>query len=298
LGVKIISCGLNYSDQHRFQSDLLINIDEGINVVDFKEKYSKDSFKTAHELTDEIRHRLEKQIVAIEDKEVDKLIKNIEVIYKSQLLKDLGYSAKIKEHDFLVTKAISEHVHYFFEKEPERVNKMKIDIDTYFTDLERLELNDRMLKKFPKRGSIILNSMLSILYLIIGFPFFLFGFINNYLPFKIPGIAGRKIAKSADFYGAIILVSGIFTFLIFYSLQLWLMQHYLHNVWITLSYLIVLPLTGFFAFFYWKRFSNLRGRWMIFSLFYKRTSLITSLLNMRKKIIDELEKGRKEYLEK
>ena len=106
LGIKIISFGLNYSDQKSFQSDLLINIDEGINVIDYKEKYKQDSFKAAHELTDEIRLRIEKQIVAIENAEVDKLVKNIETIYKSQLIKDLGYSEKIKEHDFLVTRAI------------------------------------------------------------------------------------------------------------------------------------------------------------------------------------------------
>ncbi len=298
LDVKIISFGLNYADPHRFQSDLLINIDEGINVIDYKEKYNEDTFKAAHELTDEIRLRLERQVVAIEDAEVDKLVKNIEIIYKSQLISDLGYSVKIKEHDFLVTRAISEQVHYFFEKEPKRVNKIKIDIDTYFTDLEKLELNDRMLKKFSRNGSIILNSIFSVLYLILGLPFFLFGFSNNYLPFKIPNWVSRKITKSAEFHGAITMVVGIFTFIIFYSIQLWLVQHYLHNLWITLCYLIALPLSGFFAFFYWKRFTNLRGRWMIFSLFYKRTNLITSLISMRQQIIDELEKGRKEYSEK
>jgi glycerol-3-phosphate O-acyltransferase / dihydroxyacetone phosphate acyltransferase len=88
---KIINFGLNYSDQHSFQSDVLIHIDEGINVADYKEKYSEDAFKAAHELTDEIRLRIEKQIVAIEDAEIDKLVKNIEIIYKSQLIKDLGF---------------------------------------------------------------------------------------------------------------------------------------------------------------------------------------------------------------
>ena len=130
LNVKIITFGLNYSDPHSFHSDLLINIDEPINVMDYKEKYAEDNFKAAHELTDEIRLRIEKQVVAIEDAKIDKLVKNIETIYKSQLIKDLGYSIKIKEHDFIVTRAISEQVHYFFEKQPDRVSKIKNEIDT------------------------------------------------------------------------------------------------------------------------------------------------------------------------
>jgi glycerol-3-phosphate O-acyltransferase/dihydroxyacetone phosphate acyltransferase len=297
LGVKIISFGLNYSDQHSFQSDLLIHIDDGINVTDYKEKYKEDSFKAAHELTEEIRLRIEKQIVAIEDAEIDKLVKNIEIIYKSQLIKDLGYSEKITEHDFLVTRAINEHVQYYFEKEPARVNKMKLDIDTYFTDLNKLELNDSIFKNFTKQGSIILNSLFSVLYLLLGFPIFIYGFINNYLPFKMPNWVSRKISKQPQFYGAITMVVGTFTFLIFYSFQLLLVHHYFHSTWITLCYLVALPLSGFFAYFYGRRFTNLRGRWTIFSLFYNKTNLITSIINMRQHIINELEKGRKEFLE-
>jgi len=37
---------------------------------------------------------------------------------------------------------------------------------------------------------------------------------------------------------------------------------------------------------------------MIFSLFYKKTNLITSIISKRQQIIDELERGRKEYAEK
>ncbi|HEX5149877.1 MAG TPA: hypothetical protein VFW07_00430 [Parafilimonas sp.] len=75
------------------------------------------------------------------------------------------------------------------------------------------------------------------------------------------------------------------------------MQYFFHHVLLTIAYAIALPLTGFFAWFYAKRFNNLRGRWMIFSLFHRKTALIASILNMRQHIIDELEKGRKEYAE-
>ena len=174
---------------------------------------------------------------------------------------------------------------------------MKLDIDNYFNNLNKLELNDNVFKNFTKQGSIILNSLFSVLYLLIGFPVFIYGLINNYLPFKLPNWISRKISKQPQFYGAITMVVGTFTFLIFYSFQLWLVQHYLHTTWITLCCLIALPLSGFFAYFYGRRFTNLRGRWTIFSLFYNKTNLITSIINMRQHIIDELEKGRKELLE-
>jgi glycerol-3-phosphate O-acyltransferase / dihydroxyacetone phosphate acyltransferase len=196
-----------------------------------------------------------------------------------------------------VTRAINDHVQYYFEKEPARVNKMKMDIDTYFNDLTKLELNDSVFKNFTKQGSIILNSLFSALYLLLGFPIFIYGLINNYLPFKLPKWISKKITKQPQFFGAITMVIGTFTFLIFYSVQLLFINNYFHTIWITLCYLVTLPLSGFFAYFYGRRFTNLRGRWTIFSLFYNKTNLITSIINMRQHIIDELEKGRKELLE-
>ena len=294
LGVKIVSIGLNYSDHHRFQSDLFINIDEPIVVANYRDEYLLDEFKTVNKLTDEIRLRLENQIVAIEDAEVDHLVKNIETIYKSQLFKDLGYSPKIKEHDFLVTKAINEQVQYFINHQPERVIKIKNNIETYFKSLDRIELSDRVLKKFPGKGSLTVTTLLSAFYMIIGLPIFVYGFATNFIPFKLSALITRKIV-SRDYYGSVAMLLGTLLFGLFYGCLLWMVQHYFQNVLLTVCCLLSLPLCGFFAFFYWKRFTNFRGRWIIFSLFYRKTALITSIINMRQNIIDELEKGRKEY---
>jgi hypothetical protein len=100
--------------------------------------YKQDEFAAVNQLTDEIRTRLEKQIVAIEDAAIDELVRNIEVVYKSQLLKDLGYTPKIKEHDFLVTKAINKEVHYYWQHQPQRVEQFKKEIDGYFKCLTGL----------------------------------------------------------------------------------------------------------------------------------------------------------------
>lgn len=295
MDLKIVSIGLNYSDPHQFRSDVFINIDEPIFINDYKKSYQEDAFATVNQLTDKIRERLENQIVAIEDAAIDELVKKIETIYKSQLLKDLGYTPKIKEHDFIVTKAINEEVHFYYHHQPQRLQQFKKEIDEYFAILDRLELNDRTLKKFPGKGSILWDTLKGIFYMVIGLPIFIFGWINNFLPYKLPGVITKKIGASSDFDGALYLLTGTLMFLFFYGIQIALMQHYLHNVLLTFSYALALPATGFFAYFYWKRYNNMRGRWTVFSLFYRKTTLITSILNRRQHIIDELEKGRKEY---
>ena len=202
LDIKIVPIGLNFSNPHKFHSDLFVSIGKPINVADFYELYKQDTFKGAHALTDEIKVRLESQVVAIQDSEVDKLVANIELIFKAQILKDLGHSPKEMQHDFNATKSISDSVHYFLEKDPERVDTIKNKINTYLKDLERISLTDGLIKGVEKKTPMI-DSIISFFYLIIGFPLFVYGTINNFLPFRIPGWAAPRISKSIEFRGPI-----------------------------------------------------------------------------------------------
>ncbi len=204
LDIKIVPIGLNYSNPHKFQSDLFVNIDKPISVSDYYELYKQDSFKAAHALTDEIRSRLESQVVAIQDSEVDKFVSNIELIYKAEVLQDLGHSPAEMDKDFFVTKTISDCVHYFMEREPLRVAKIKNDIDSYLNDLEHLSLSDNSVKSMG-RSTLVFDAIRSLFLLVLGFPLFLFGLLNNYLPFRIPGWLARMISKRLEFFGAIIM---------------------------------------------------------------------------------------------
>ena len=127
--------------------------------------------------------------------------------------------------------------------------------------------------------------------MLLGLPVFIFGFVNNYLPYRLPGIITKGVGAPRDYRGSLFMLIGTLTFLFFYGLQITLVQYFFHHTLLTICYAIALPVTGFFAWFYAKRVSNLRGRWRIFSLFYRKTTLITAILNARQHIIDELEKA-------
>jgi len=153
------------------------------------------------------------------------------------------------------------------------------------------------LRKFSRKDSLLSDALKEILYMLLSLPVFIFGFVNNYLPYKLPGIITKRVGAPRDYRGSLFMLIGTVMFLFFYTLQITFVQYFFHHVWLTVAYAIALPVTGFFSWFYTKRFNNLRGRWVIFSLFYRKTAVITSILNMRQHIIDELEKGRKEYVE-
>ncbi|MBK7818543.1 MAG: 1-acyl-sn-glycerol-3-phosphate acyltransferase [Sphingobacteriaceae bacterium] len=295
LDVKIVTIGLNFSNPHKFQSDLYINIDKPINVSDYYELYKKDTFKAAHALTDEIRKRLEAQVVAIQDSDVDKFVANIETIFKAQLLEDLGHSPKVMAHDFNTTRSISDSVHYFLERDPQRVEALKVKINSYLEQLDKLSLDDKLIKGVEKTKPVY-DTILSLVFLILGLPIFLYGYINNILPFRIPFWCARIIAKRPEFHGSVAYSIGTLTFIVFYSLQIWLVSKFFGDWRIILAYGLSLPITGLLSFYYYNRFKSIRGSWKIFSLFYKKTTLMTSLIAEREIIITELEKARREFV--
>ena len=295
LGVKILQIGLNYSNAQSFNSDLFVKIDKPTNVKDFANDYKADPFKTAQMLTEQIKIRLEEHIINTENAYLDMLLANIESIYKIKLAKEFGYSLKEKEDDFTLTKNIAERLHYFYQADPLRVSALDEKVKRYLSILEKIGISDAMIRRNERKRSFLLSNILSLLYLIAGFPFYVYGLINNYLPYRIPGLIARKISKEKEYYAPIAMVSGIFTFLISYSLQIYMVNDYFNRLPLTLGYAFSLPLSGFFTYSYYHSAKNIRTRWLFISLFFSRSSLIADLVQQRAMIIKELDAAKNEY---
>jgi len=294
LGVHIITIGLNYANPHKFNRDLFINIGRPINVIDFKEEYALDEFKAAENLTEEIRKHLEKLIIAIEDDKTDKLVKNIEILYKYKLSKELGISKKDKNADFIMTKNIVETVNHYIKNNPQRVENIRSRMEEYLNNLRQLGLRDTDIARNQKNRSFLLSNLEALLILVLGFPIYTYGLINNYLPFKIPSLIAKKISSSIEFRGAIGMVGGMFTFLIFYILQITLVWKYSHIQWLTIAYGLSLPISGLFAYWYFHTVNKMRTKWILMMLFYKRSVFISSLITEREQIIAEFDRAKNE----
>lgn len=293
LGVQIINIGLNYENPHKFNRHLFININKPLQVKEYKEIYATDTFKAAELLSEDIRKQLEKLVIAIEDKKTDELVNDIETLYKYSISKEIGNEDKSKE--FLITKGIIETVNYYKVLQPARVEAMRKRIKEYFTNLNEIGLSDSDLNANEKSNSFFGSNLKSLLIMILGFPVWLFGAINNFLPFEIPGWIAGKISKEIEYKGAIGMVGGMFTFSIFYSLQIITVWKLSHSQWLTMAYGISLPLSGLFAYWYWHTVNKIRTKWILMMLFYKKSVFISNLISEREQIIAEFDKAKDEY---
>jgi 1-acyl-sn-glycerol-3-phosphate acyltransferase len=294
LGVKILHVGLNYSDPQAFKSDLFVKIDKPTDVRDFADEYQRDTKNASVLLTETIRTRLEEHIINTDNNYLDELLGNIESLYKIKIAKELGYSLKEKEEDFVLTKNISERLHYFYNKDRARVNQLDEKVKRYLSSLDKLGISDEVIRKNNKQ-SFLTSNLLSIVYIVLGFPLFVYGWINNYIPYRIPGLVANKVSKEKEYHGPIAMVTGIFTFLIFYSFQTYFVQTWFRNFGISFIYLLSLPISGYFAYSYYYSVKAIKGRWVFISLFYSRNTMMANLILQREIIIKDLDAAKVEY---
>ncbi|MDX2305206.1 MAG: 1-acyl-sn-glycerol-3-phosphate acyltransferase [Microscillaceae bacterium] len=299
LGLKIVTLGLNYSKPESFRSEVFVNVDEPIVVKDFQEAYETDSFAAANQLTEVMREKLEKHIIITHTEEEDRLTKQIETVYKSKLNEEIQLSDEPKEQDFLMTKGIVDAVQHFQEQDPQRIQRFSPKIERYLRNLDRLNLSDEVFARKSPQNGIFRASLQTAFYFVLGFPLFLYGLINNYIPYIIPSKVASKVvqwSKAEEYTAPVMMITGIFSFSFFYIVQLIAVQWIFQNWWLTLFYFISLPISGFFALFYANYLHDTQDKWRLFALFYKRTDLVATLVQQRKEIIRELEKAKEDYL--
>jgi glycerol-3-phosphate O-acyltransferase/dihydroxyacetone phosphate acyltransferase len=297
LGVKISCIGLNYEDPHTFRRDVYISYSEPINALDYSEKYKTEGFAAAEDLTEEIRKRLEEQMIHTSDEETDRLVADIERLYKNDLLKEQGIKPEDKEGAFELSKRIVLTVNFFREREPERVKKIAKETRAYFQKIDELGLSDKLIKGGTK-GSRWLKNLKEFLFIIFGFPFFIYGLIHNYICFFLADLLSKKLVSQKEYKGAIGAAAGMLFYLIWYivlGILSWKFIHhhsaFNHPGWEWLAYFISWPITGLFAWYYYINLRYINKRWVMMSLFYREANLVAELILVRNKLIKELEQA-------
>lgn len=295
LSVMILPVGLNYSKSSRFRSEMFINIGTPISVLDYKAAHQKDEFHAVQELTQNIENKIRDLIVTIDEHEYDELIERVESIYKTELIKTTPTDKGHNLTQIKISQEIAGAVKHFQKNEPKLFDDAKFRIDSYFDKLSKTNLSDKSIKQNLQSENLFVYIIKSVFKLIIGFPIWLFGIINSYIPYKLPRYIALAITDSEAFYGALLMSLGTLTFILFYSLEIVLLWVLFHSPLLTILYAIALPLTGLFTIYYSRFARKFYYNWKLISSFYSKQQMVTELIEERKNIIIELEKIKEKY---
>ena len=297
LGVKILSIGINYSDAPSFRSDVWVNIEEVIETANYQKAYEIDDRQAVRDLTDKIQANLEKNLIITDDAQEDIFIKNIETIYKNELVSHLHLDPKL--HGFAVTKGIEEAVDHFEELDKDWVSQLQEKTARYIRRLENNRLEDRFLARDKsKENGILIDSSLSLLFLIVGSPLYLYGLLANFIPYQLTDRIAKELTNEEEYLGPIKMTAGMLIYFVFYATLIYLFQRFIAqgDWWWTIPFASSLPLAGMFTFYYNQRLKNLNTHWRLINMFYKEPNIIGELFAERKAILTDLDWAKEQYL--
>ena len=252
------------------------------------------SVNTTISLTNDIENNINKLIINIDKEEYDVLVERVESLYKSTLLKNLS-SNKSAFTSVQISKGIYEAIKHFQVNDKVLFHEMKTKIDDYFLNLKIMNLSDKTIENGSELGNLWHYFLKSFLLLIIGFPIWLFGYINSFIPYKLPRFIALKITDSKAFYGALLMALGTFSFIICYGFITLLAWYFTHSILFTLSYCLALPISGFFTIFYARIARRFYYNWQFTSRFFSKQQLLIQLMSDRNNIIQELEMIKEQF---
>ena len=294
LGVKIVPVGLSYSDAIKFRSDVFVRFGKPIVLGGYKESFMADEKQTINNVTDEIEIALNKLTTNVSELEITDLVECLELIYKKELILEMGLKLESKDDDFSVTKGLINAVEWYQEKYPEKVNHFRLMVARYMDRLDRLNIHESFLGP-GGRELTLLNRLKALGFLVLGFPIFLWGLLHNYLPYKFPRWITGKMKTFKSQIAPVKMLAGIPVFILYYMIILSCVQWYFGVTAITVLWGLSIIPSGNFVLTYLDGLNGYRQHLRFMSLFYKERGLIFELIQERIKIIDFINKAKEQY---
>ncbi len=280
LGIVIIPVGINYSDQERFQSTILVSVGEPILASDYLADYQKDFVHTSRELTKIFRLRLEELLlIAIDDQE-DKLFDVLREILASRYL--------LKEKDDFK----------FLTELKTALTKLRVSDPSKYQDLiklayeikwknEKMDIRADFADRRFRSIMFVRQIFFSIIGLFIAFPVFIYGFIHNGLQYQLTDKLILRITKEVEYYAPLAVLIGIVLYPLTYFGFIVLLHQFVHIPWWgKIAYYSSLPISGLLAYYIYKYYTHVSFKWNYFLLMFNRRD---SLLDIKSKR-DELRK--------
>ena len=292
LNINVVPIGLNYSDPHQFRSDLFVKIGDPILVKDFISATEKNEIEEVERLTQICEDALQETVIHTNNETDDSLLIKLNTIYSRDLKLELGIEPKEQEREFIMQKEMIEAIEFFKINQLEKFNSVTKEINDYALKLSENGLKDKdiMEIKFQK-------SFRRITSYILGFPFFVLGFLNNFIPYFFVQYLVAKIKLNENFKGSMILAIGLFSFLGFYfgtSLLLGLLSPL---GWWALLYPFVMYISGIYSLIYFSAIYYSGKRKNLRRILKSNKEALEELIVFRKKLISMLDDCRVSFQE-
>jgi 1-acyl-sn-glycerol-3-phosphate acyltransferase len=296
IDLKILPIALDYSDAIQFRSSVSVTVNPAIAILDYKEIHKAREIDAINQLTEDIRATLGKNITQTTGKRQEAFLIKAHKFYSTyhepaaNLYHDPKRSLELRNVLAQALQSIKVTHSSLYETIEEKLH-------TFFSALEKVKLTPGFLTtSFTRKNPwmVLLNYFLKFILL---FPIYIFGLITNYLPYILPYKIFKILNVDIEYKAPIQMIIGLFTFPLFYGLEVFLFRHFIsRDIYFTLLFLSILPLTGYITMYYWlivQRFFRVVRYYFNIKLSKKK-----ELIELRDILLQHLENAKSIYLGK
>ncbi len=283
LNLKVVPMGLIYLQAEKFRSSILVNIGEGKGVIHHLEEFKTNTSLAAKKLTVEFRTQLEKVLVTTQSKEQEALIEELVEAMQSRYR---GEAKGVEEHVELMKK-VRDRIELLSLMEPWKIEEIQKLLRNINWRLEKLRIKSDFLDRKFRSAMFIRQIFFSFIFMIIGFPVFLVGFIHNYIPFKATDLLLPKLVKNVEYFAPVAILLGLVIYPLNYFGFIYLAGYFVVlPFWAKLIYFILMPITGMYARTFVRYLKHISFKWhYIFLVMNEREALI-ELKKNRQRLFD------------
>lgn len=279
LNLKVIPVGLFYSQPEKFRSSVLVTIGKGMEVTDFLSSYIENNSLAAKQLTTRFREHLERVLVTVENDEQEILVKELYEVLRSK------EDAQSIDKGSQLMKKINTSIEELQLMRPYLVKELQELLLKIKWQKQNLAIHSDFISRRFRSRLYLLQLCFSLLFLVLGLPFFIFGVIHNYLIYKFIDLSVPRITRYIEYHAALNILLSLILYPLAYIGWVELFKWLFHpTTWILLMYGCSLPLSGLFAhrFAHYFRRTGQKRRYLF--LIYNHKEALIELQNMKKEL--------------
>ncbi len=278
LNLKIVPIGLFYSQAEKFRSSVMISIENGLYAKEFLKDFESNTTSAARQLTEKMRIHLERVLYTAEEEEEHFLERLYQVYGTTRKMQNVAEEAqwreKIKQRITeiqLLQPYLIEEIQGILYQIEWRTQKMRVQAD--------------ILHKGRKRRSFLLQGVLSGLLLLVGFPFFVIGYMHNIIPYRLTDFIVPKITNYKEYYAPLAVLLSLIFYPLFY-IGFLLLAKYIFDLsfWEQLIYFISMPVLGLYAHSFARYFKRIGYKWKYLLFIINQTEALNELRALKKQL--------------
>jgi len=243
LQLQMLPVCLHYSHYEHCCTELLIIIGKPFTFEELFELYKTEPNNAYLALNDKARKILKEMVIDIEDQEHYQeydLLRTL--IAKNRLAKQKRKYTFYEQ--FQEERKVVSDIDELKKNSPDKFDALMTDTKNYLTGLKEVRLRDFLIGKKVSLFSLFFRKLC----LILLFPFYLFAFINNAIPYYLPELLVKKF-KDRQFHSSARYLSGFLIFPVFYLILfavVWIFSSFLFAAAYILATAFMLKLIYFY----------------------------------------------------